>query len=146
MRLTRFVLTSMATVVAAVLMAVVPAGATAATATVTGDRTTVAIPPSTAGVLIGNGILLLPVGGAVEVPTFNGGIGVKASFRVTGGSLICSPEPKASIDGATRRVVVSNVGVALDAGAVAALNHALGTTVFSGGLTIGSATSSLRLR
>ncbi len=53
---------------------------------------------------------------------------------------------KASIDASAHRVVVSNVGVTLDAGAAAALNSALGTSVFSGGLPIGSATSSLRLR
>ena len=53
---------------------------------------------------------------------------------------------KASIDASAHRVVVSSVGVTLDAGAAAALNSALGTSVFSGGLPIGSAPSSLRLR
>jgi hypothetical protein len=49
----------------------------------------------------------------------------------------------AHISAAGDRVVVTGVGVTLDAGAAAALNRALGTSLFAGGLPIGTASTVL---
>jgi len=136
----RSLVIAIATVAVTAVFAAGPSGAT--TATTTEGRTAVAIPPSTTGALVGNGIVPVAVGGALAVAGLTGyapALGVRTTiFHVD--------RAQASIDAATHRVVVSNVGVTLDAGAAAALDRALGTTLFNGGLPIGSATSSLRRR
>lgn len=181
---------------AALAATAVPAAATPTA--VTGGRTTVEIPPATTSALLGAGIVPLPIAPGSERPTFRaGGIGVAASFPVTGGSvdlsaltgtithagglalydvrtgrdvtvdnfdIVLGSSPvltaevpalharatifdlslaHAHITTSGARVTVTGVGVTLDPGAATVLDHALRTAAFTGGLPIGTATTSI---
>ncbi len=74
----------------ALVTLVVPVGAASADAALVlrGGATSVTASPAVTSTLVRNGILPLPAGGASEVPVvLPGGIGVKATFPVNGGSV-----------------------------------------------------------